>query len=70
MVVLTIVCFSAYSQTQTLSGRYVADVEDSIIQYFEFTSSTNVRIGMEFMGRVTSMTASYKNEMIITVKSC
>lgn len=60
LLVLTVFCFSACGQS--LSGRYVADDEDSIIQYFEFTSSTSVRIGMGIMGITTSMTASYKIE--------
>ena len=60
LLVLTMVCFSVSCQSQTVSGRYVADDEDSVIQYLEFTSSSTVRIGMEFMGLEQRMTATYK----------
>jgi hypothetical protein len=49
---------SVYSQS-SLSGRYVTDDEDSIYQYFEFTSGSRVRIGLEFMGYTQRLSASY-----------
>jgi hypothetical protein len=49
---------SVYSQS-SLSGRYVTDDEDSIYQYFEFTSGNRVRIGLEFMGYTQRLSASY-----------
>ena len=52
---------AAYAQ-ETLSGRYVAEDEDSIYSYFEFTSRNTVRIGVEFMGYGSSVRARYEIE--------
>ena len=53
---------------QSISGRYVADDEDSIIQYLEFSGST-VRMGMEFMGRSQRISATYKTERNMVIIS-
>jgi hypothetical protein len=67
LLFMAMICFNAFGQS--VSGRYVADDEDAIYQYFEFTGRSTVRIGMEFMGYETRVTASYKiedNSVIIT----
>jgi len=66
IILLTAVLYCACSQS--ISGRYVADDEDSIIQYFEFTGST-VRIGMEFMGFTQRISASYRVEKNVVIIS-
>ena len=53
--------FTAYAQ-ETLTGRYVADDEDSLYEYFEFTSRNTVRIGMEIIGYNPRVTARYTIE--------
>jgi hypothetical protein len=58
LLLVTAVGVSVYSQS-SLSGRYVTDDEDSIYQYFEFTSGSRVRIGLEFMGYTQRLSASY-----------
>jgi len=65
-ILLTAILCCACSQS--ISGRYVADDEDSVIQYFEFTGST-VRIGMEFLGYTQRISASYKIEKNVVIIS-
>jgi hypothetical protein len=57
LLLVAAVCVSACSQS--LSGRYVADDEDSIYQYFEFLSGNRIRIGLEFLGYTQRISASY-----------
>jgi hypothetical protein len=67
IALLLTVVFTACAQT-SLSGRYVADDEDSIYSYFEFTNRNTVRIGVEFAGILSSsVTARYeiKNGYVI-----
>jgi hypothetical protein len=61
------VALTACAQT-SISGRYVADDEDSIYSYFEFTNRNTVRIGVSLGGIVnSSVTARYeiKNGYVI-----
>ena len=67
IAMLLAVSFTACGQT-SLSGRYVADNEDSIYSYFEFTNRNTVRIGVALGGIVnSSVTARYeiKNGYVI-----
>jgi hypothetical protein len=57
LLLVTAVGVSAFAQS--LSGRYIADDEDSIYQYFEFMSGSRVRIGLEFLGYTQRISASY-----------
>jgi hypothetical protein len=67
IAMLLAVAFTACAQT-SLSGRYVADDEDSIYSYFEFTNRNTVRIGVSLGGILSSsVTARYeiKNGYVI-----
>jgi hypothetical protein len=59
LILLLVTAIGVTACAQSLSGRYVTDDEDSIYQYFEFTSGSRVRIGVEFLGYTQRISASY-----------
>jgi hypothetical protein len=58
LLLVTAIGVSACAQS-SLSEKYISDDEDSIYQYFEFTSGSRVRIGLEFLGYTQRISASY-----------
>ena len=61
LLLLTAFCVGAYAQT-SWTGRFVADDDESVYQYFEFAARGTVRIGLEFMGYESSIRATYRIE--------